>query len=38
MDRKNELEVSTVTCTLIEDGYAWRKYGQKVILNSKHLR
>ncbi|MFS7976541.1 putative transcription factor WRKY family [Helianthus anomalus] len=24
--------------SLIDDGYAWRKYGQKVILNSKYQR
>ncbi|GFP87408.1 probable WRKY transcription factor 70 [Phtheirospermum japonicum] len=24
--------------SLFEDGYAWRKYGQKVILNAKHPR
>ncbi|XAR55730.1 hypothetical protein NMG60_11035914 [Bertholletia excelsa] len=29
---------SRVTPNLIDDGYAWRKYGQKVILNSKHPR
>ncbi|GJX04139.1 probable WRKY transcription factor 70 [Tanacetum coccineum] len=27
-----------VTSTLIDDGYAWRKYGQKPILNSKYQR
>ncbi|KAH6776881.1 hypothetical protein C2S51_008193 [Perilla frutescens var. frutescens] len=26
------------TPNLLEDGYAWRKYGQKVILNAKHPR
>lgn len=26
------------TPTLFEDGHAWRKYGQKVILNAKHPR
>ncbi|XWS09514.1 hypothetical protein CRYUN_Cryun40dG0091100 [Craigia yunnanensis] len=26
------------TPTLIDDGHAWRKYGQKVILNSNHPR
>ncbi|KAL0375465.1 UNVERIFIED_CONTAM: WRKY DNA-binding transcription factor 70 [Sesamum radiatum] len=26
------------TGSLIEDGHAWRKYGQKVILNAKHPR
>ncbi|PIN21369.1 hypothetical protein CDL12_05914 [Handroanthus impetiginosus] len=26
------------TPTLFEDGHAWRKYGQKVILNTKHPR
>ncbi|PWA55414.1 WRKY domain-containing protein [Artemisia annua] len=27
-----------VTSTLIDDGYAWRKYGQKPILNAKYQR
>nr|AHC54616.1 WRKY11 [Chrysanthemum x morifolium] len=27
-----------VTSTLIDDGYAWRKYGQKAILDAKHQR
>ncbi|XP_073289185.1 WRKY DNA-binding transcription factor 70-like [Primulina huaijiensis] len=26
------------TTSLVEDGHAWRKYGQKVILNAKHPR
>lgn len=26
------------TASLFEDGHAWRKYGQKVILNAKHPR
>ncbi|OMO52082.1 DNA-binding WRKY [Corchorus olitorius] len=26
------------TLTLIDDGYAWRKYGQKTILNANHSR
>ncbi|KAK9067770.1 hypothetical protein SSX86_011881 [Deinandra increscens subsp. villosa] len=36
--RKNSLTTTKVTSTLIDDGYAWRKYGQKTILNSKHQR
>ncbi|KAI3759958.1 hypothetical protein L1987_50345 [Smallanthus sonchifolius] len=38
---KRGKDVSTITkvsSTLFDDGYAWRKYGQKVILNSKHQR
>ncbi|MFS7976544.1 putative transcription factor WRKY family [Helianthus anomalus] len=33
-----EKEVTQITSSLIDDGYAWRKYGQKVILNSKYQR
>ncbi|KAI3805833.1 hypothetical protein L1987_21720 [Smallanthus sonchifolius] len=36
--RKNGSMLTKFTSTLIDDGYAWRKYGQKVILNSKHQR
>ncbi|KAI3759957.1 hypothetical protein L1987_50344 [Smallanthus sonchifolius] len=36
--RKNASIITKMTSTLIDDGYAWRKYGQKVILNSKHQR
>ncbi|KAD6120284.1 hypothetical protein R6Q59_026322 [Mikania micrantha] len=36
--RKHASSVTKVTSTLIDDGYAWRKYGQKVIQNSKHQR
>ncbi|KAJ0743332.1 putative transcription factor WRKY family [Helianthus annuus] len=39
--KKNRTNISTVThitSTFIDDEYAWRKYGQKVILNSKYQR
>ncbi|KAJ0695981.1 putative transcription factor WRKY family [Helianthus annuus] len=36
--RKNTWTSTNVTFDLIDDGYAWRKYGQKTILNSKHQR
>ncbi|XP_043725855.1 WRKY DNA-binding transcription factor 70-like, partial [Telopea speciosissima] len=37
--RRNVQESWTrITAVPIEDGYAWRKYGQKEILNAKHLR
>ncbi|XP_076931984.1 putative WRKY transcription factor 70 [Bidens hawaiensis] len=36
--RKNASTITKVVSTLIDDGYAWRKYGQKTILNSKHQR
>ncbi|KZV30060.1 WRKY transcription factor [Dorcoceras hygrometricum] len=26
------------TTSLVEDGHAWRKYGQKMVLNAKHPR
>ncbi|KAD4584555.1 hypothetical protein E3N88_22156 [Mikania micrantha] len=36
--RKNSPIFTKVSANLIDDGYAWRKYGQKVILNSTHQR
>lgn len=36
--RKNSDSFTKVTSTLIDDGYAWRKYGQKTILNTVHPR
>ncbi|GKC86141.1 probable WRKY transcription factor 70 [Tanacetum coccineum] len=37
--RKDSSWTSTkVTSDLIDDGYAWRKYGQKEILNKTHKR
>ncbi|KAK9070006.1 hypothetical protein SSX86_010404 [Deinandra increscens subsp. villosa] len=36
--RKSCSELVNVTFNLVDDGYAWRKYGQKMILNSKHPR
>ncbi|KAJ0695978.1 putative transcription factor WRKY family [Helianthus annuus] len=36
--RKSASTIVKMTSTLIDDGYAWRKYGQKTILNSKHQR
>nr|WGV38231.1 WRKY [Loropetalum chinense var. rubrum]WGV38232.1 WRKY [Loropetalum chinense var. rubrum] len=36
--RRTSQSWATVTSTLIDDGHAWRKYGQKVILNAKHPR
>ncbi|KAF5785382.1 putative transcription factor WRKY family [Helianthus annuus] len=36
--RKISSTKTIFTYTLTDDGYAWRKYGQKVILNSKHQR
>ncbi|KAL0347581.1 UNVERIFIED_CONTAM: putative WRKY transcription factor 70 [Sesamum calycinum] len=37
--RRRSSETSTIeTASLSEDGHAWRKYGQKVILNAKHPR
>ncbi|XP_076929382.1 putative WRKY transcription factor 70 [Bidens hawaiensis] len=36
--RKNASTKTIITSTLSDDGYAWRKYGQKAILNSKHQR
>ncbi|XP_071738425.1 probable WRKY transcription factor 70 [Rutidosis leptorrhynchoides] len=36
--RKKSSTYTKVTSTLIDDGYAWRKYGQKVILKAKHQR
>ncbi|KAG4143420.1 hypothetical protein ERO13_D06G186900v2 [Gossypium hirsutum] len=36
--RKRFAQTSTVVSDKIEDGHAWRKYGQKNILNSKHPR
>ncbi|KAJ1441619.1 WRKY domain [Sesbania bispinosa] len=34
----NALTWERDSSTLIEDGYAWRKYGQKRIMNTKYLR
>ncbi|KAF5785388.1 putative transcription factor WRKY family [Helianthus annuus] len=36
--RKNVSTITKVITTLIDDGYAWRKYGQKTIFNSKYQR
>ncbi|CAL5351622.1 unnamed protein product [Camellia sinensis] len=36
--RKTSQTWTRETPTLIDDGHAWRKYGQKVILNAKHPR
>ncbi|PWA58192.1 WRKY11 [Artemisia annua] len=36
--RRNASTCTKVTSTLIDDGYAWRKYGQKAILAAKHQR
>lgn len=36
--RRNSSACTKVTSTLIDDGYAWRKYGQKAILDAKHQR
>ncbi|XVF81928.1 hypothetical protein PTKIN_Ptkin16aG0002000 [Pterospermum kingtungense] len=36
--RKRGAQTWTVTSSTMEDGHAWRKYGQKDILNSKHPR
>ncbi|KAK2981844.1 hypothetical protein RJ640_010361 [Escallonia rubra] len=36
--RKNSHTSTKLTPNLIDDGHAWRKYGQKVILNAKHPR
>ncbi|KAK9070009.1 hypothetical protein SSX86_010407 [Deinandra increscens subsp. villosa] len=35
---KNTMIHTTVTFNLVNDGYAWRKYGQKEIINSEHPR
>ncbi|XP_041026012.1 WRKY DNA-binding transcription factor 70-like [Juglans microcarpa x Juglans regia] len=36
--RKNTQTWTKDTATLVDDGHAWRKYGQKVILNAKFPR
>ncbi|KAG2691148.1 hypothetical protein I3760_09G223100 [Carya illinoinensis] len=36
--RKNSQTWTKDTATLMDDGHAWRKYGQKVILNAKFPR
>ncbi|XP_058214769.1 WRKY DNA-binding transcription factor 70-like [Rhododendron vialii] len=36
--RKTNQTWTKITPNLIDDGHAWRKYGQKVILNTKHPR
>nr|XP_043637176.1 probable WRKY transcription factor 70 [Erigeron canadensis] len=36
--RKGSWTSTKITSALVDDGYAWRKYGQKVILNKKHKR
>ncbi|XP_076931983.1 putative WRKY transcription factor 70 [Bidens hawaiensis] len=36
--RKNASTKTIITSTLSDDGYAWRKYGQKTVLDSKHQR
>nr|GEU57514.1 probable WRKY transcription factor 70 [Tanacetum cinerariifolium] len=35
---KNTWTSTQITSVLADDGHAWRKYGQKQILNSKHQR
>jgi hypothetical protein len=36
--RKSIQTLTKITPNLIDDGHAWRKYGQKSILNAKHPR
>ncbi|KAL4368553.1 hypothetical protein GQ457_05G023910 [Hibiscus cannabinus] len=36
--RKRGAQIWTIVSATMEDGHAWRKYGQKKILNSKHPR
>ncbi|MFQ6640161.1 hypothetical protein Gotur_016877 [Gossypium turneri] len=36
--RRRDEHARTVVSSTVEDGHAWRKYGQKQILNSKHPR
>ncbi|KAK8531703.1 hypothetical protein V6N13_131063 [Hibiscus sabdariffa] len=36
--RKRTAQACTVVSATMEDGHAWRKYGQKEILNSEHPR
>ncbi|XP_044461709.1 WRKY DNA-binding transcription factor 70-like [Mangifera indica] len=36
--RKKDLETWRKVSSTLEDGHAWRKYGQKEILNAKHPR
>ncbi|KAM0023655.1 putative transcription factor WRKY family [Helianthus debilis subsp. tardiflorus] len=36
--RRRTIDTSVITSATIEDGFAWRKYGQKEILNSKSPR
>nr|GEX09765.1 probable WRKY transcription factor 70 [Tanacetum cinerariifolium] len=36
--RRTSSASTKVTSTLVDDGYAWRKYGQKTILNAKYQR
>ncbi|KAE8655532.1 hypothetical protein F3Y22_tig00117026pilonHSYRG00134 [Hibiscus syriacus] len=36
--RKRGVETWTIVSDKMEDGHAWRKYGQKTILNCKHPR
>ncbi|KAK9070011.1 hypothetical protein SSX86_010409 [Deinandra increscens subsp. villosa] len=36
--RKNPMIYTEVTFNLGDDGYTWKKYGQKTIINSKHER
>nr|GEU81082.1 probable WRKY transcription factor 70 [Tanacetum cinerariifolium] len=35
---RNSSACTKITSTLIDDGYGWRKYGQKAILDAKHQR
>jgi hypothetical protein len=36
--RKNNSETWSTVAAKVDDGIAWRKYGQKIILNAKHPR
>jgi hypothetical protein len=36
--RKKNLETWSTVAAKVDDGNAWRKYGQKIILNAKHPR
>jgi WRKY DNA -binding domain len=38
MYRKSSVSTITVTKLSLDDGYVWRKYGQKAVLNSKYPR
>jgi hypothetical protein len=36
--RKKNIETWSIVAAKVDDGHAWRKYGQKIILNAKHPR